>query len=72
MITETVYVPTISCADCTRTIEREMAKLVGMKQVRADLDSRRVTFTYEPPLSPGQLQAWMAEIGYPIATPGGR
>lgn len=67
MITETVHVPAISCAHCTRTIEREMGELAGMKQVRADLDSRRVTFTYEPPVTPAQIQAQMAEIGYPVA-----
>ena len=66
MTTETVHVPGISCAHCTRTIEREMMELEGMQGVKADLDSRRVTFTYEAPATPAKIKALMEEIGYPV------
>ncbi|MDQ4079044.1 MAG: heavy-metal-associated domain-containing protein [Chloroflexota bacterium] len=66
MTTETVHVPDIACAHCTRTIEREMMELEGMRRVSADLDSKRVTFTYEAPLTPAKIHAAMEEIGYPV------
>lgn len=66
MTTETVHVPAISCVHCTRTIEREMMELEGMRQVRADLDSKRVTFSYEAPATPAKIKAQMDELGYPV------
>ena len=66
MTTETVHVPGISCAHCTRTIEREMMDLDGMEAVKADLDSQRVTFTYEAPATPTKIKVLMEEIGYPV------
>lgn len=66
MITETTHVPGISCDHCTATIEREMMEVEGMKQVRADLESKRVTFSYEAPATPAKIHAAMGEIGYPV------
>jgi copper chaperone CopZ len=48
------------------TIEREMMELEGMKQVKADLEARRVTFTYDAPATPAKIHALMEEIGYPV------
>lgn len=67
LVTETAHVPGISCEHCTRTIEREMMELEGMEQVRADLDNRRVTFTYHAPATPAKIHHLMEEIGYPVA-----
>ena len=67
MMTETVYVPDISCTHCTRTIEREMMELPGMKRVTAVPGSKRVTFTYRSPATPATIEAEMEEIGYPVA-----
>lgn len=67
MMTETVYVPDISCAHCTGTIEREMMELPGMKRVTAELGSKRVTFTYQAPATPATIEAEMEEIGFPIS-----
>ena len=66
MMTETVYVPDISCAHCTQTIEREMMDLGGMKRVTAELGSKRVTFTYEAPATVIAIEAEMEEIGYSV------
>lgn len=66
MTTETTHVPGISCAHCTQTIEREMMEVEGMKRVSADLDSKRVTFSYDAPATPAKIHAAMEEIGYGV------
>ncbi|MGH2544098.1 MAG: heavy-metal-associated domain-containing protein [Ardenticatenaceae bacterium] len=66
MTTETVHVPGISCDHCVGTIEREMMELEGMQKVKADLDARRVTFTYDAPATPAKIHALMGQIGYPV------
>ena len=68
MTTETYYVPDISCNHCLMTIEREVKEDVeGVQDVQADVDTQRVTVTYESPASHDSIAAFMEEIGYPIA-----
>lgn len=70
MTTETYYVPNISCNHCVMTIEREVKEEVaGVREVAADVDTRRVTVSYEPPATAEAIAAFMEEIGYPIAEP---
>jgi copper chaperone CopZ len=66
MTTEIAHVPDISCAHCGQTIEREMMELEGMHKVSADVEARRVTFSYEAPATPAKIHALMGEIGYPV------
>lgn len=68
MITETFYVPDISCHHCVMTIEREVTEDVdGVREVSADEETQRVTVSYETPATHDSIAAFMAEIGYPIA-----
>lgn len=67
MITKTVTVPAIHCGHCTRTIERELRDLAGVRDVKADLDTRNVTVAWEPPATWEQIVALLEEIGYPPA-----
>lgn len=66
MATEVLAVPGISCGHCKATIERELKELPGVRQVEADVASKRVTVSYEPPASEEAIFSLMDEIGYPI------
>jgi len=65
MTTLTVKAPNISCGHCVHTIEEEVGELDGVKSVQAQEDSKVVTITFEAPATTEQIEALMAEIGYP-------
>lgn len=60
--------PDISCAKCKANIEGDLAGEPGIGQVSVDVAIRRVRIVYDPDQTgPAQLQATLAEIGYPAA-----
>ncbi len=67
MTTVTYSVPAISCMHCTHTIEMELVELQGVKSVKAEVDTKNVTISFEAPASEEQIKALMAEIEYPVA-----
>ncbi len=66
MTTVTYSVPAISCMHCTHTIEMEVGELKGVKSVKADVNTKNVTISFEAPASEDQIKALMAEIEYPV------
>jgi copper chaperone len=67
MSTVTYSIPTIHCMHCTHTIEMELGELPGVQSVKADLESKRVTVTFDAPADDAKLRALLAEIEYPVA-----
>jgi copper chaperone CopZ len=67
MPSKTVVVPNISCNHCTHTIEMEVSEMEGISSVAADLDSKRVTVTWNDPADWDQIEALLKEINYPPA-----
>lgn len=67
MPSKTVVVPNISCNHCTHTVEMEVGDVEGVKSVAADLDSKRVTVTWEEPADWNQIESLLEEINYPPA-----
>lgn len=65
MTTLTVKAPNISCGHCVHTIQDEVGELAGVKSVQAKEESKVVTVTFEAPATTEQIEALMAEIGYP-------
>ena len=65
METKTFKAPAIHCGHCTMTIQRELAELGGVTEVKADQNSKMVTVTYAAPATWEQIKALMTEIGYP-------
>jgi copper chaperone CopZ len=61
----TVKAPNISCAHCVHTIQNEVGELTGVKSVKAEQDTRLVTIMFDSPATKEQIEALMAEIGYP-------
>jgi copper chaperone CopZ len=61
----TYSVPAIHCGHCTRTIETELSELQGVQSVKADMGSKKVEITFEPPADEEQIRKLLAEINYP-------
>lgn len=67
MTTRTFTVPNISCGHCTHTIEMELGELAGVKDVKAEMESKQVTVEWEAPATWEKIQALLQEINYPAA-----
>ncbi|MCB0077420.1 MAG: heavy-metal-associated domain-containing protein [Anaerolineales bacterium] len=67
MTERTFTAPDISCGHCTRTIERELGELEGVRHVQADVDSKAVTVQWVAPADWPTIAALLEEIGYPPA-----
>ena len=65
MTTVTYTVPAISCGHCTHTIETEVSDLQGVQSVKAEVDSKKVTITFDAPANEQTIKALLAEINYP-------
>jgi copper ion binding protein len=67
MTTITVTAPDISCGNCVAHIEKDLNALEGVQSVKAEVDSKLVTISYdEAKLSREQIAEAMDEAGYPI------
>jgi copper ion binding protein len=65
MTTVTYSVPAISCGHCTHTIETEVKELQGVQSVKAEIDSKKVTISFDAPADEEKIKALLAEINYP-------
>lgn len=64
MNTKTITVPNISCGHCTAAIEEEVAEITGVTTVKAEIDTKLVTITYDTPASWQQINDLLVEINY--------
>ncbi len=46
---KTYSVPSIHCQHCVHTIKMELSELEGVQNVDADLDSKKVSVTFDNP-----------------------
>jgi copper ion binding protein len=67
MITVNYTIPNISCNHCVHTIKNEVGELAGVKSVEADVTSKVVTITFDPPASEEKIKSLLAEINFPVA-----
>lgn len=65
METKTFIVPNISCGHCTHTIETELGELPGVTNVAAEMESKKVTVSWQAPASWEKIDALLHEINYP-------
>jgi len=65
MTTVTYTVPAISCGHCTHTIETEVGEMQGVQSVKAEIDTKKVTISFDAPASEESIKALLAEINYP-------
>lgn len=67
MESKTFTVPNIGCDGCVRAVEGELKSIAGVQTAKADLDSKRVTVSYDEPATWDQLVNALTEIEYPPA-----
>ncbi len=65
METKTFVVPNISCGHCTRTIENELADVAGVTAVKAEIESKKVTVSWDAPATWQAINGLLHEINYP-------
>ena len=65
-MTTVIYsVPAIHCGHCTHTIEMEVGEMQGVQSVKAEIDAKKVTITFDAPADEEKIKALLAEINYP-------
>ncbi len=67
MNTITYTIPNISCHHCVHTITMELSDLAGVKSVKGEVETKRVTVTYEAPATLELIERTLSEIDYPVA-----
>ncbi len=67
MKTVTYTVPNISCKHCTHTIAMELSELEGVSKVDADVQTKKVTISYQEPATEENLKQLLSDINYPAA-----
>lgn len=67
MNTVTYSVPNISCGHCVHTIQTELLELEGVKEVRANADTKNVVIMFDSPANEEKIKALLLEINYPVA-----
>jgi copper chaperone len=65
MDSKTFTVPGISCGHCVMTIERELKDLQGVKMVKADQVTKKVTVEWDNPATIESIKHLLQEINYP-------
>ncbi len=66
MNTITYTIPNISCHHCVHTITMELSDLAGVKSVKGEVETKRVTVTYEAPATLELIERKLSEIDYPV------
>lgn len=67
MSSKTFVVPSISCGHCTHTIETELSEVAGVQSVKADVNSKQVSVTWQEPATWDAIVATLQEINFPPA-----
>ena len=69
MTSITVSVPTVHCQSCKLNIEESLEELDGVATSKVDVDTKRVTVTFDPDtVAPDAITAAIEAAGYPVAT----
>ncbi len=66
MNTITYTIPNISCHHCVHTITMELSERPGVKSVNGEVETKKVTVTYEAPATQEQIESTLSEIEYPV------
>jgi copper chaperone CopZ len=64
----TYTVPKISCGHCVATIKNELNEIAGVTKTNGDPKTKSVTVEWQPPATASEIEARLAEIGYPAST----
>jgi copper chaperone CopZ len=65
MASVVLSIPAISCNHCIHTITTELKTIRGVKEVKGDAATRKVTVEYEPPATLEIIRDTLVQIDYP-------
>ena len=65
MESKTFVIPNISCGHCVHTIQSEVAEVEGVKSVKADQQTKKVTVQWDTPATWDKIEKILKEINYP-------
>lgn len=65
MIAKVLSVPNISCHHCVNTIQRELGQVPGVAEIKADVDTKKVTVKFEKTETLSAVLETLKDIGYP-------
>jgi|YNPNPStandDraft_1061719.scaffolds.fasta_scaffold274347_1 Cu+-exporting ATPase len=71
MVKRVFFVPGITCQHCVMNIKRAVLAVAGVKEVEADVQSKRVTVAFEPPADERAIRDALVSVGYPAEGPTG-
>ena len=63
----TYKINNISCGHCVATIQKELHEIEGVIQVHGDPETKSVTVEWRFPVTASEIEARLAEIGYPAS-----
>lgn len=69
MQTEKFHVPGVSCQHCVAAVTKEVGTLVGVQDVKVNLDTKIVTVEHGDSVAPESIIAAIKEAGYDEVTP---
>ena len=58
-------IPSVSCAHCKMTIEREIGDFPGVTSVNVDIDTQQAVIEFDLPATKDGIESMLSEIGYP-------
>jgi copper chaperone len=58
-------IPAINCGGCKRRIEGAVGAISGVESVEVDVDAKQAILSYRDPATSSEVEAVLAEIGYP-------
>jgi copper chaperone len=62
---KTFVVPNISCNHCVMTIRNELSEQDGIISVSGDVNAKKITVEWKPPVTEDQIKNILKEINYP-------
>ena len=65
MTKKTYYIENINCQHCTHTIKMELGELEGVKDVTADVATKKIEVAFELPATEEKIIDRLVEINYP-------
>lgn len=61
---KTLVIPSISCAHCLKTIERELKAIEGVQYLQGNIETRAVLVDYTDEQALAKARAILTEAGY--------
>ncbi|WP_340820404.1 copper ion binding protein [Methanolobus sp. WCC4] len=67
MTTETIKIEGMMCGHCKANVEKSIAAIAGVSEVKVDLEAKQATVTFDPSVADLEtIKAAVADAGYTV------